>query len=725
MGGSTWRRDLQREKDRKVEIALKHQVVDDDPPNCIRCNKIITPPRRYRQGVLYCGERCQEKAKKARIELRAQQKEASLEGKVVAAFSEEEIRRGPKYEALKQALTEDEWADWIDRQTPDVEIAERFDISKQHVAKMRRAGVNDMLAQRAALQFDPSSEMMDLLGPSDLQMRELLEESPESFEGKLDELVIAFDKWRYTFMEVSPGRRFFTKHVHKRWIRSILKTIYTGGRSLILSPPRHGKTELLIHFCVWLICRNPDIRILWVGPNSDIAENCLGQVRDLLESHEGLQKAYLAPGETWSPVNRQGGNIWQRGKFTVSNRGYPQKQPTMWSSGVGGAILSLDADFIVVDDPADPDKSQQQAGRNAIEKWFRIKLISRKMVHTGLAMLASRVHPDDLFNPLIDMELWQKEVDKAHDTSICGLGLYDHHDNEDCILFPEINPLSYLREQSTDVGDALFDMMYLNQPRPDDTMIFDPDLIREHCLDVSRGLGIEGIPDGGRMVAGLDPAARGVQAAFLWSVHLHELSDDDVAAMERDPYLDLAEEAYYMVDLETQRAGGIEGALKVVEEWFNDYDCRLWVVEANNIQQLYIDDPRMKMLCARLGIVMKPHETGKNKHDRDFGVAATAPLYHSGLVNLPYATPEAVRKVDAYIRQLINFTGATSGKTKKLSDILMAAWFPFAQIIPKWRKDKKDVVVEVTSPQSYPDWVPSAHEEYPWGLTQYPYRTTE
>ncbi len=719
MGGSTWRRDLARDKERASEIALKHQMLDDDPPHCVRCNKIISPPRRYRHNVIYCGERCLEKAKRARIEMRAQQKEASLEGKLVVAFDESEVRRGPSFEAVKTALTEDEWADWIDRQTPDTVIAERFSLSKQHVAKMRRAGVNDMLAARAAIHFDPSSKNLKLLGPSDEEMQELLASSPAKFELKLDELTTAFTEWRDRFIELSPGVKFITKNVHKRWIRATLKTIYTGGRHLILSPPRHGKTELLIHFCEWLICRNPDIRILWIGPNLDIAENCLGQVRDVLESHEALQKAYLAPGETWAPVTRQGGAIWQRSKFTVSNRNYPQKQPTMWASGVGGAILSLDADFIIVDDPADPDKSQAPAGRNAIEKWFRIKLISRKMMHTGLAMLASRVHPDDLYNPLIDMDLWEKEIDKAHDVSICGKGLYDPHDNEDCVLFPEVNPLSYLREQAADVGDHLFDMMYLNQPRPDGTMIFDPDLIRELCLDPSRAIGMGGVPADGRMVAALDPAARGVQAAFLWSVHLH--NKEEVAELERDPFNALVPETYYMIDLETQRAGGIEGALKVMEEWHENYDCRLWIIEDNSYQTVFFDDPRVKALCQRLDIVIKPHTTGANKHDMDFGVASTAPLYHTGKVNLPYSGGEAVRKVDMFIRQLINFTGAASGRSRKKSDILMASWFPFADLIPKWKKDTRAIKVSVSSHQSYPGWQRTTDDDYPWGRTAYPY----
>ena len=53
------------------------------------------------------------------------------------------------------------------------------------------------------------------------------------------------------------------------------RNIENGGNLMILSPPRHGKTELLIHFAIWQICRNPNVRIMWVGGNEDIAKNAV------------------------------------------------------------------------------------------------------------------------------------------------------------------------------------------------------------------------------------------------------------------------------------------------------------------------------------------------------------------------------------------------------------------------------------------------------------------
>jgi hypothetical protein len=382
---------------------------------------------------------------------------------------------------------------------------------------------------------------------------------------------------------------------------------------------------------------------------------------------------------------------------------------------VGGKILSLDCDFIIVDDPADPDASQTPGGRDKIEKWFKIKLITRKMFHTGLAMISSRVHPEDLYSEFVDSEMWRVEVDRAHDQSICGRGLWeDHPVDPTCVLFPEINPLAYLREQQDVVGDALFEMMYLNQPRPEGTMIFDIDLIRDRCLDYSRDLGTAGIGGTFRLVAGLDPASRGVQAAFLWAVQLG--TDHDLGSHNQ------RQATFHMVDLETQRAGGPEGALKVMADWHEKYGVSTWVVEDNAYQTVFFRDPRTKALALNLGLDIRPTTTGKNKHDPDFGVAGMASLFHQGQVVLPYSMGEARRKTDQYLRQLSNFTGDTVGaiKRKHVSDILMASWFPHATVIKKWRTEERQHRVAQSRGGSYMDYDAPTFNDAPWGRVAYP-----
>ena len=80
-----------------------------------------------------------------------------------------------------------------------------------------------------------------------------------------------FSSFRKKYFRTELGKEYETADFHVSWINNIIDSIKHGKELLILSPPRHGKTELLIHFAVYQICKNPNIRIMWVGGNEDIA----------------------------------------------------------------------------------------------------------------------------------------------------------------------------------------------------------------------------------------------------------------------------------------------------------------------------------------------------------------------------------------------------------------------------------------------------------------------
>ena len=57
-----------------------------------------------------------------------------------------------------------------------------------------------------------------------------------------------FSNFRLRYFETELGQKYDTAPFHTNWINNIIDSIDNGKELLILSPPRHGKTELLIHF---------------------------------------------------------------------------------------------------------------------------------------------------------------------------------------------------------------------------------------------------------------------------------------------------------------------------------------------------------------------------------------------------------------------------------------------------------------------------------------------
>jgi len=513
------------------------------------------------------------------------------------------------------------------------------------------------------------------------------------------EAIIALEKFedfRDRYFQTETGDPYETADFHKNWITSILQAIDEGGEQMILSPPRHGKTDLLTHFAVWQICRNPNIRIMWVGGNEEIAKNAVGAVVDHLEHNEKLIEDFCGPGQAFKPKNRSG-KSWTSGQFTIATRTVTGiKSPTMVAVGKGGKILSRDCDLIIADDIEDHGTTVQPSAREQTRQWWTTTLSSRKEEHTAIVVIGSRQHPEDLYNFLLENPQMTTIVEEAHSTE-CVLPENDIELHTDCMLWASKRSykwlLSRLQAAETTGGKAIFEMVYLNKAFVEGITMFDVEEV-DMCRDVNRTIGH--IPAGTRLIAGLDPASTGFQACFLWAVN------SDTGKL-------------YMVDIENEQGGGILQAKETIKKWYEKYNLAHWVIEENGFQRAIRQDKELKEYCARMGIYLEGHQTQKNKFDPIFGVGSMRELFKQELISLPYGSAESETKSNIYRRQLIYFsTGANkqSGRNNK-SDVVMASWFPM-KVIRRLQKERLAEVGLDYKP-SFGEWNLSDMNESPWG----------
>ena len=504
-----------------------------------------------------------------------------------------------------------------------------------------------------------------------------------------------FEDFRDRYFQTETGEIYETADFHQRWIQSILDAIDTGGEQMILSPPRHGKTDLLTHFAIWQICRNPNVRIMWVGGNEEIAKNAVGSVVDHLEHNEKLIKDFCSPGETFKPKSRSG-KSWTSGQFTTATRTVTGiKSPTMVAVGKGGKILSRDCDLIIADDIEDHSTTIQPSAREQTRQWWTTTLSSRKEEHTAIVVIGSRQHPEDLYNFLLENPEMTTIVEEAHSTE-CVLPENEIELHTDCMLWKSKRSykwlLSRLRAAETTGGKAIFEMVYLNKAFVDGITMFDVEEI-DVCRDVNRVIGQ--VPAGTHLIAGLDPASTGYQACFLWAIN------SDTGKM-------------YMVDIENQEGGGVIQAKQTIKKWHEMYNLSHWVIEENGFQRAIRQDKDLKDYCSRTGIYLEGHQTQKNKFDPIFGVGSMRELFREELISLPYGSAESETKSNIYRRQLIYFsTGASkqSGRNNK-SDVVMASWFPM-KVIRRMQKERLAEVGLDYEP-SFGEWDITDMNESPW-----------
>ena len=593
-----------------------------------KCRQLIDKRkwRAKKNGEVYIlpEKKTNANAKKPKKETKSEDGRASARrGNVYNKF----IQDGIIYEVLQESITRDE-------------AAKLLKVSKAQISRFMAAYQEDVELEKAQQDWDVPDAAI------------------ESLE--------SFTEFRNRYFLTEKGIPFETAPFHSKWIQALNKAIDDGGQQMILSPPRHGKTELLIHFAIWRIMKNPNIRIMWVGGNEDIAKNSVLSVIDTLESNEALKEDFCGPGGTFKPRTRTG-KSWSQNGFTVSTRTvHGIKSPTMIGIGKGGKILSRDCDLIIADDIEDHASTAQPSARNNTKNWWTTTLASRKEEHTAIIVIGSRQHPDDLYNSLLDSEAWETIVEEAHDTS-CTIPELEEDEHIECMLWSGFRTYKWLqsrrRDSMTTGGLQRFEMVYQNRPGEGGATIFSVEAISE-CMDTNKVVGQ--IPKHSYLVAGLDPAATGYQAAFLWAI----LDDGEDALLQ-------------MVDIQNNKGGGIEEALQIIKEWHQDYNLYHWVIEENNFQKAIRQDPRIKEYANRNGIILEGHETYKNKWDSHFGVTSLAPMFQDKLIVLPYGNTESQVKSEMYRKQLSYFSARRKNIYK--SDIVMASWFPI-KVLRKLQK---------------------------------------
>ncbi len=525
----------------------------------------------------------------------------------------------------------------------------------------------------------------------DLRRIGLDSEGTFEFERMLGRVTEAFWIAQHRYFTIgSRQSKMIVKWFHEEMLRELVLSHVFALRVLLLTPPRHGKSEILIRFYWWLMVMNPNHQILWVAANTDLAGDMGRKLRATFEHNKLMNDELLPPGVIFG--SERTSKPWTDNRFTLDTRTDPTlKSSSFTGLGATSTIAGRDADEIGVDD-LEERKTVTTEDLRQTSREKHSEVMERKEDHTGVCTIASRQHLDDIPSRLMrqhGVQKWRVKSYTAHSED-CELDAEDPlgHDTNGCVLFPEVRPYRWLLEQKEETEDlglpGRFQLRYLQKAVPIEGNIFEVPLIREKTLDRSRIAGRMDQLPAGKMIGGLDPAPRGNQAGFCWL---------------------WTPKTQFMVDLEVQKAGGIAGALALMRDWHGRFGLTDWYYEDNSGQIEFFRDPRFFELRHDLGLQILPHTTGKNKHDPELGISSMAPDYHSGFINLPYGDPESRRKVNLLLGELELWTDGGIAKRGR-SDIKMASWFPYPRM-QRWRatsgERKKMKISQSDYPRSYPE----------------------
>lgn len=135
-----------------------------------------------------------------------------------------------------------------------------------------------------------------------------------------------------------------TPFMHFRIATWLQKCWARGETRLLLQAFRaSGKSTLAGLFSAWLLCRDPDLRILVLSAESSLAETMVRTIRKIIERHP--LAAHLRPDNP---------DQWAADSFTV-RRNYIGRDPSVMARGLYANITGARADFILCDDVEVPN----------------------------------------------------------------------------------------------------------------------------------------------------------------------------------------------------------------------------------------------------------------------------------------------------------------------------------------------------------------------------------
>lgn len=228
---------------------------------------------------------------------------------------------------------------------------------------------------------------------------------------------------------------------HLKPLMDVLERARVQGnvRAIVSTPPRHAKTETVLHAIAHRVHRQTTKTNAYVTYADKLSKSKSRTARRLtLQTGTKLDKSSASLAE-WR-TNDGGGCI---------------------ATSIGGAFTGQGVDgTLVIDDPIKGRKeAESELMRETTHEWFKDVAYTRLQPGGSVIVIATRWHMDDLSGRLL------------------GTGRWEHInlpaiDNEGRALWPEQYPVSLLEEIRETVGEYTWASLYQGQPRPRGGQLF-------------------------------------------------------------------------------------------------------------------------------------------------------------------------------------------------------------------------------------------------------------
>ena len=274
------------------------------------------------------------------------------------------------------------------------------------------------------------------------------------------------------FLELEPGVPF-ERNWHYEHLAYMLTRVLSGElkRLIINVPPRSGKSLLAsVSLPMFALGRDPTKKVM-----------CLSHTESLAREFS-IQRRAIARTPWYQRAFPQFELISQRPRdreLRTTGFGYA------FASGIGGGVLGLGADLIVVDDPIKALAALSKAERRRVAEFYDGTLIGRlNQKGTGaIVLIMQRLHEDDLVGHVLGKEDWEVISLPAIASERSSFALsarpgdrYIREAGEE--LHAAREPLEVLEAVRRAQGSLVFEAQYQQRPTPAGGAVIKRDWLR-------------------------------------------------------------------------------------------------------------------------------------------------------------------------------------------------------------------------------------------------------
>lgn len=403
-------------------------------------------------------------------------------------------------------------------------------------------------------------------------------------------------------------------------------------RLLIWSAIEHGKTtQLSIARTLWLLGRDPTLRIAIVSNTAGQAEKLLRAIKRYIEVSADLHAIF--------PHLRPTQEQWTSRAITIK-RPTTSKDPSVQTLGIHGNVLGSRVDVLIVDDLLDSENTRTAKGREECFQWFQASCLSRLTSNARVLVVGTAFHPEDTLHRLARMPGW-----KAFRYPVLEDGGAEPR-------WPERWPKERIARTRETLGPLEFARQLLCVARDDSEARFKKEWI-DWCLERGAGkqlvYGMDRLPPGFKTYTGVDLAVQqkdGADLTCLFTIAVHPQGDREI------------------LNIESGRWSGPEIIARIIET--HRRYMSICVVENNASQDFIIQFAR-----GQFAVPIRPFTTGRNKAHPEFGVEALAAEMAGRKWIIPSQGGQAAHpEIFNWIQEMLFYQPSSH-----TGDRLMASWF--------------------------------------------------